>query len=45
MTETRDLAAGDHEHDWQLWVPMNDGTGRERRNCRGCPMIQTRRGS
>lgn len=31
------------DHDWQLWVPMDDGTGRERRKCRNCPMIQTQR--
>jgi len=35
----------DTNHDWQLWVPMDDGTGRERRTCRDCGMIQTRRKS
>jgi hypothetical protein len=30
------------EHDWKLWVPMQDGTRRDYRQCRDCGLIQTR---
>lgn len=32
-------------HDWKLWVPMGDGTERERRQCRNCALLQTKRGT
>jgi len=30
-------------HDWSLWVPMDDGTGREKRYCQACGLMVTRR--
>jgi hypothetical protein len=33
-----------HEHTWNLWTPMDDGTDRWSRKCKECGMYQVNHG-